>query len=86
MPEISRFYGIIIKMYFSDHNPPHFHVEYNSYKAEVEIDTLNIKSGEIPKRVYLLVLEWAINHKVELKRNWELTKSNQQPIKIDPLD
>lgn len=86
MPEISRFYGIIIKMYFSDHNPPHFHVEYNDFKAEVEIETFNIRNGYIPKRVYMLVIEWAINHKDELIRNWELTKSNQLPIKIEPLD
>jgi len=73
-------------MYFSDHNPPHFHVEYNDYKAEVEIESLDIKNGNIPKRVYMLVEEWALKHKDELKRNWELTKSNQLPIKIEPLD
>ncbi len=57
MPEICRFYGIIIRMYFVDHNPPHFHAEYQGHKAEYAIKTLDILSGELPLRAHAMVLE-----------------------------
>ena len=62
MPEISRFYGIIIKMYFAEHNPPHFHAEYQDYKAEYAIITLDLIAGKLPPRAHALVLEWAAKH------------------------
>ena len=55
MPEISRFLGIIITMYFDEHNPPHFHVRYNEYRASVDIKTLNISAGTLPAKVRGLV-------------------------------
>jgi len=58
MPEISRFLGIIISMYFDEHNPPHFHVNYNEHRATIEIKTLNLMAGSIPARVRGLVEEW----------------------------
>jgi len=58
MPEICRFYGIIIKMFFEDHNPPHFHAEYGSFEALVEVDTLAIIGGKLPPRALGLVMEW----------------------------
>ena len=61
MPEISRFYGIIIAMYYNEHNPPHFHAKYGEFKAEIDIKTLQILKGEIPKRAKALVLEWQMN-------------------------
>lgn len=85
MPELSRFLGIIIKMFYDDHYPQHFHVEYNKYTAEISIETLEIIAGNIPRRVYSLVLEWATLHREELLENWELTKSNQPTKKIEPL-
>lgn len=86
MPELSRFYGIIIRMYFGDHNPPHFHVFYGGEMAEIDIRTLEIIAGKIPKRAYNLVLEWATEHREELLENWELTRNMEPPFKIEPLD
>lgn len=71
MPEISRFLGIIITMYFDEHNPPHFHVRYNEYRASMEIKTLNILSGELPAKVRGLVEEWGEIHNDELLQIWE---------------
>lgn len=86
MPEIARFYGIIIKMYFVDHNPPHFHAEYGEYVAEYDIQTLKILAGKLPSRANALVLEWASNHREELLRNWEKAQTPEQLDKIEPLD
>ncbi len=59
MPEISRFFGIVIKMFFDDHNPPHFHAEYGGDLALIDIRTLAVFSGRLPPRVTGLVIEWA---------------------------
>lgn len=85
MPEISRFYGIIIAMFFDDHNPPHFHARYGKEKIVIEIHSLSILEGHIPPRALGIVIEWASQHKDELLSNWKLAKSNQHPKKIDPL-
>ena len=58
MPEISRFLGIMITMYFNDHNPPHFHVRYDEYRALVGIEPLELREGRLPPRVLGLVIEW----------------------------
>jgi hypothetical protein len=71
MPEISRFLGIIISMYFDEHNPPHFHVRYNEYRASMNIDDLNIIAGSLPARVRGLVEEWAEMHQDELRYMWD---------------
>ena len=85
MPEISRFYGIIIAMFFDDHNPPHFHARYGKEKIAIEIHSLRILEGHIPPRALGIVIEWVSQHKDELLSNWELAKSNQHPKKIEPL-
>ncbi len=85
MPEVSRFYGIIIALYYNEHNPPHFHVLYAEYKAEIDIRTLQILKGEIPKRAKSLVLEWADEHREELMLAWELARQKQELNKIEPL-
>ena len=85
MPELSRFLGIIIAMYFKDHNPPHFHVLYNEYDAEIEIKTLAILEGELPPRVLGLALEWAGLHKEELLDDWNLMQTTGKFNKIQPL-
>jgi hypothetical protein len=85
MPEISRFYGIIVAMFFGDHNPPHFLARYGAEKVAIEIETLRILEGHLPPRALGLVIEWASQHKKELMQNWELAKNNQAPIKIEPL-
>ena len=86
MPEISRFYGIIIRMYFQDHNPPHFHAEYQGMKAEYSIETLEVLAGKIPLRAHSLVLEWASINRKELLKNWERAKVPSQMKKIQPLN
>ncbi len=66
MPEISRFFGIVIKMFFDDHNPPHFHAEYGEKMALIDIQNLSLFAGSLPPRVMGLVVEWAILHRQEL--------------------
>jgi hypothetical protein len=86
MPEISRFFGIIIAMYYSDHAPPHFHVRYAGQKALVGIETLAVLEGSLSPRVLGLVVEWAALHRQDLLGNWELAR-RQAPLKgIDPLE
>lgn len=85
MPEISRFYGIIIAMYYNEHNPPHFHAKYGEFTAEIEIRTLKIFKGELPKRAKTLVMEWADEHRDELQMDWELARLKQELKDIEPL-
>lgn len=86
MPEISRFYGIVIRMYFQDHNPPHFHAEYQGMKAEYDIRTLDVLAGGLPNRAHALVLEWASMYKNELMNNWKKSIIPATLDKIAPLD
>ncbi|MEO6131328.1 MAG: DUF4160 domain-containing protein [Saprospiraceae bacterium] len=86
MPEISRFYGILIKMYFIDHNPPHFHAEYGEFRAEYNIKSLEVIDGKLPGRAHTLVLEWASVHRDELLNNWERAQLAESLKKIRPLD
>ena len=85
MPEISRFYGIVIKMFFDDHLPPHFHAEYGELELIVNVNTLAIVQGKFPPRALGLVMEWAALHQAELKADWEKAKSKQSVDKISPL-
>lgn len=85
MPEISRFYGIIIKMYFDDHNPPHFHAIYGELETIINIHTLGIIWGELTPRALGLVMEWASLHQNELLHVWEQAKNLKPLDKIDPL-
>jgi hypothetical protein len=86
MPEISRFFGIIIKMFFLDHAPPHFHVEYGEYKAVVNIKTQEIMEGDLPAKQLKLVQAWAIIHETELEKNFiNLNFENPTWKKIEPL-
>jgi len=71
MPTVSKFYGIIILMYFkNEHNPPHFHVKYNEYFALFSISDLKMLDGHLPNRVKNMVLEWADMHRDALMENW----------------
>ena len=85
MPEISRFYGIVIKMYFNDHLPPHFHAAYGAQEALLNIDSLALIAGRLPPRAIGMVMEWASSHQMELREAWKRAKNLQQPGKIDPL-
>lgn len=85
MPEISRFLGIIIYMYYKEHSPPHFHAEYNEYSITVEIES-GIVNGKFPKRALRAVLDWLDLHKKELLIDWELAINKQPLNKIEPLE
>jgi hypothetical protein len=86
MSEISRFFGIIIAMYNREHGIPHFHARYGEYRAVFSIDDLQMIEGSLPKRVISLVLEWAFQHRTELKANWECASKLELPKKINPLE
>lgn len=81
MPVISRFYGLIIKMYFQqvEHNPPHFHVLYGEYIGAFDIQTLEMKEGDLPVKAQAMVREWASIHKEDLLRIWETQEFRELP-------
>lgn len=86
MPTISRFYGISITMYFGDHPPPHFHVFYAGDSAKIDIQTLRVIKGHLPRRALGLVLLWAEEHRDELEENWRLLERREPLQPIAPLD
>lgn len=86
MPKICRFFGIIIAMFYNDHEPPHFHVRYGSQKAIVRIDDLSIIEGRLTPRVRGLVTEWAALHLDELREDWERARRNEPLQRISPLE
>ena len=79
MPIITRFYGIIIKMYFNDHLPPHFHAIYNEYNAIFDLNTLEMIQGDLPPKAMKLVKEWAEEYKVDLEKIWKTQEFKQLP-------
>lgn len=85
MPEISRFYGIIIKMYFNEHNPPHFHIEYQEYEAVMNIETGEL-TGKMSRRALNLVYDWLDQNKEALLENWKRIEERKPLNKIKPLD
>lgn len=86
MPELSRFYGIIIRMFYGDHPPPHFHAAYQGDEIKVDINTLEVIEGTMSRRAASLVLEWATLHQAELRQAWDSASANLQPSKIAPLE
>lgn len=86
MPEISRFLGIIISMFYQDHNPPHFHVRYNEYKGIFSIKELSLMGGKLPPRIFGLVIEWASQHQAELLEDWKLAEQLEKLKRIAPLE
>lgn len=85
MPTISRFYGIVIRMYFTDHAPPHFHAVYSGAEASIAIATGEVLRGELPDRALRLVREWMAIHRDELDANWARIQEPAQPLPIEPL-
>ena len=85
MPEISRFLGIVIGMFFNEHGPPHFHAVYGEHKITVEIESEHVR-GEFPTRALRLVLEWASLHRQELVANWERARRREPLTRIEPLE
>ena len=86
MPEISRFYGIVIQIYFGDHAPPHFHALYAGKAAKIEIETLQVIDGALPKRALALTIDWASMHQQELLNAFNRAAALQAPGKIAPLE
>jgi Domain of unknown function (DUF4160) len=88
MPEISRFYGIIIYMYINDHNPPHFHARYNEFEATFSIEDFALLKGKLPAKAHSLVIEWTSIHQEELFINWKMLSEdeNKSYNKIEPLN
>ena len=86
MPEISRFLGIVIRMYFLDHDPPHFHATYAGAEAQLIIQPVGVLRGTLPPRALALVVEWATLHQAELHENWRRLHADELPAKIAPLE
>lgn len=86
MPEVSRFFGIIIRMYYDDHPPPHFHALYSGDEAQIGIHPIMVLQGKLPRRALSLVIEWAALHQQELLDNWYRLENNRPTEKIEPLE
>ena len=87
MPTISQFFGILIRMYVrGEHNPPHFHALYAEYEALIDIQTLEVLEGSLPRRALAMVQEWANEHRAELMEDWKLCRTKQLPKPIKPLE
>lgn len=84
MPVISRFYGLVIKMFFqqAEHNPPHFHVVYGEYMGAFDIQSLKMIEGDLPAKAQALAVEWAAKHKDELLKIW----NTQEFVQLPPLE
>jgi hypothetical protein len=85
MPELSRFFGIIITMYWRDHNPPHFHASYGNDEALITMNG-EVYSGSLPRRALSLVREWLAIHRQELLDNWENAQKREPMKSIEPLE
>jgi phosphomannomutase len=85
MPEISRFYGIVIRMFYDEHNPPHFHAQYGEFNAVLKINDYALLEGYLPPKALGLVTEWASIHREELLKDWDLARENNELFKIEPL-
>ena len=86
MPEISRFLGIVIAMYYNDHAPPHFHARYGEFEIRVNIDSGDIMSGNFPRRALKHVEEWLDLHRGELMEDWKLAEERRPLFRIEPLE
>lgn len=85
MPEISRFYGLVVYIFYDEHVPPHFHVKYAEHEAVIGIETLSLLKGDLPPRALGLVTEWAAMHQEELREDWERSLAQKPLKKIAPL-
>jgi len=82
MPVIARFYGILVKMYFREHGPPHFHAIYGEHNGVFDVKTLEMTEGDLPARAQRLVREWAQRYRDELQRMWD----TQDYLKLPGLE
>jgi hypothetical protein len=86
MPEVSRFFGIIIRMYFDDHPTPHFHAIYGGEEVQISIEPIAVLNGQLPRRALSMVFEWAALHQQELVKNWQRLQESQPTERIEPLE
>jgi hypothetical protein len=86
MPELSRFFGIIIGIFYREHGRPHFHAVYGEFEAVIDIETGDVISGELPRRALSLVSEWQSAHRPELREDWALAREHKELKKIPPLE
>ena len=86
MPEICRFFGIVISMFYDDHDPPHFHATYGGKSVKISIKGPKLLKGKFSKRGLRLVLEWAKKNQNKLLADWELARHGKKPMKIQPLN
>lgn len=85
MPEVSRFYGIVVTLNYDDHAPPHFHARYGDHRASIGLDGIVI-AGSLPPRALLLVRSWAAAHAAELEDDWDRARAQLPLVPIAPLD
>ena len=85
MPELSRFFGIVVRLHYADHNPPHFHATYQGRTVEIDIQTLAVLGGGVSARALGLVMEWAAEHQTELADDWHRASSGEPIVRIAPL-
>jgi len=83
---VSEFYGIAIAMYQTDRAPAHFHARYEQHEALIAIDTLELVDGWLPRRAFALVLEWAAQHRAEIRANWDRARQGLSPERVVPLE
>jgi len=86
MPEISRFFGIVIAIFYDDHRPAHFHVRYGQQSATIAIETLSVLQGRLSPKALGLVMEWAALHQAELEEDWRLAEQHAPLKPIAPLE
>ncbi|MEP7354410.1 MAG: DUF4160 domain-containing protein [Acidobacteriota bacterium] len=86
MPTLSIFFGIVVRMYYDDHPPPHFHAIYGEHEAKIVIETLELFEGTLPRRALGLVLDWAELHQQELRDNWVRAREHNVLTPIKPLE
>ena len=86
MPELSRFFGIVITMYARDHPPPHFHARYGEREALIALASSRVLHGSLPRRAQEMVDEWCALHRRELQAAWEALRAGRAPGRIAPLD
>jgi hypothetical protein len=86
VPEISRFFGIVIAIYWKEHGIPHFHAKYGGHRASFSIEDMRLLEGKLPPRVMALVVEWAVIHRDELMNDWNLAMAKKPLKPIKPLD
>ena len=86
MPRICQFYGIVIAMFYNDHDPPHFHAIYGEHRALVGIDAVRVIAGSLPARALRMVFDWARSHQDELRENWRLARERRPLLPVEPLE